>query len=59
MDRQRFVQRLVERGAVVAELLPQCLLGLSTGEVSRRRVGALPLLLRTRRGAVRSREDPT
>jgi hypothetical protein len=37
---------------MVAELLPQHLLGLGTGEVSRRNVGALPLLLRVRRGAV-------
>jgi hypothetical protein len=42
---------------MVTELLPQRLLGLGTGEVSRRRVGALPLLLRARRGAVQSRED--
>jgi hypothetical protein len=58
MDPQRFIQRPVERGVVVTELLPQSLLGLGTGEVSRWRVGALSLLLRTRRGAVRSREDP-
>jgi hypothetical protein len=58
VDPHRFVQCPVERGVVVAELLPQCLLGLGTGEVSRRRVGALPLLLRTRRGAVPSRENP-
>jgi hypothetical protein len=47
VDPQRFVQRPVERGAVVAELLPQCLLSLGTSEVSR-----------TRSGAVRSRENP-
>jgi hypothetical protein len=58
MDPQRFIQRPVERGVVVAELLPQSLLGLGTSEVSRWRVGALPLLLRTRCGAVQSREDP-
>jgi hypothetical protein len=39
---------------MVAELLPQRLLGLGTGEVSRRHVDALPLLLRMRREAVRS-----
>jgi hypothetical protein len=58
MDPQRFVQRSVERSAMVAELLPQRLLGLSAGEVGRRRVATLPLLLRTRRGAVRSRDNP-
>jgi hypothetical protein len=42
---------------MVAELLPQRLLGLATGEVSRRRVGAFLLLLRACHGAVRSRED--
>jgi hypothetical protein len=57
MDPQRFVQRPVERGAMVAELLPQHPLGLGTGEVSRRRDDTLPLLLRARRGAIRSRED--
>jgi hypothetical protein len=40
---------------MVAELLQQRLLGLGTGKVSRWRVGAL--LLRARRGTVRSRED--
>jgi hypothetical protein len=44
---------------MVTELLPQRPLGLVTGEVSRRRVGALPLLLRARCGTVRSREDRT
>jgi hypothetical protein len=58
MDPQRFVQRSVERSVVVAKLLPQCLLGLGTDEVGRRRVGVLPLRLRTRRGAIRSRENP-
>jgi hypothetical protein len=57
MDPQRFIQRPVELGIMVAELLPQRLLSLGTGEVSRRRVGALPLLLRARHDAVRSRED--
>jgi hypothetical protein len=42
---------------MVAELLPQCLLGLGTGKMSRRRVDAFSLLLRARRSAVRSRED--
>jgi hypothetical protein len=45
MDPQRFIQRPVERGAMVAKLLPRRLLGLGTSEVSRRRVGAFPLLL--------------
>jgi hypothetical protein len=58
MDPQRFIQRLVEPGTMVTELLPQCLLSLGTGEVSRRRVGALPPLLRTCHGAIRSRENP-
>jgi hypothetical protein len=57
MDPQRFVQCPVERSAMLAKLLPQRLLGLGTGEVSRRRVSALPLLLRGRRGAVQSKED--
>jgi hypothetical protein len=39
---------------MVAELLPQRLLSLGTGEVSRRRVDALPLLLRMRNGAAQS-----
>jgi hypothetical protein len=54
VDPQRLVQRPVERGAVVAEVLPQCLLGLGIGEVGRWRDGAFPLLLRARRGAIRS-----
>jgi hypothetical protein len=37
---------------MVVEFLLQCLLGLGTGEVGRRRVDAFPLLLRMRRGAV-------
>jgi hypothetical protein len=57
VDPQRLIQRLVERGAVVAEFLPQCLLGLGIGEVGRRRDGAFPLLLRARRDAIRSWED--
>jgi hypothetical protein len=42
---------------MVEKLLPQHLLSLGTGKVSQRHVGALPLLLRARRGAIRSRED--
>jgi hypothetical protein len=41
MDSQRLVQRPVERGAVIAELLPQLLLHLSVSEVGRRRIDAL------------------
>jgi hypothetical protein len=37
---------------MVAEFLPQRLFRLGIGEVSRWRVDAFPLLLRTRRGAV-------
>jgi hypothetical protein len=39
---------------MVAELLPQRLLGLGTSEVSRRRVNAFPLRLWMRRGVARS-----
>jgi hypothetical protein len=46
VDPQRLVQRIVERGAVVSELLPQRLLGLGIVEVGRRRAGVLPPLLR-------------
>jgi hypothetical protein len=56
MDPQRLVQRLVERGAVIAELLPQLLLRLSLGEVGRWRIDALPLPLRARCGTTRGRE---
>jgi hypothetical protein len=42
---------------VVAEFLPQHLLGLRIEEVDRRRDDAFPLLLRARRGAIRSWED--
>jgi hypothetical protein len=59
MDPQRFVQCPVERSAVVAKLLPQCLLGLGAGEVGRWRVAALPLRLRMRRGAVQCWDNPT
>jgi hypothetical protein len=37
--------RVVERGAVVSELLPQRLLGLGLVEMGRRRAGVTPLLL--------------
>jgi hypothetical protein len=42
---------------MVAEFLPQRLLGLGIGEVGRWRVDAFPLLLWVRRGAVRSWKD--
>jgi hypothetical protein len=45
VDPQRLVQCPVERGTVVAELLPQLLLGLSIGEVGRQRDGMFPSLL--------------
>jgi hypothetical protein len=54
MNPQRLVQRSVERSAVVAELLPQLLLGLGLDEVGRRCAGVLPLLLRMRCGVTRS-----
>jgi hypothetical protein len=57
VDPQRLVQRPVERGAVVAEFLPQRLLGLGIGKVGRQRDDALPLLLQVRRSAIRSWED--
>jgi hypothetical protein len=41
---------------VVAELLPQLLLGLSLGEVGRWRVDAFPLPLRARRRTTRGRK---
>jgi hypothetical protein len=56
MDPQRLVQRLVERGAVVMELLPQLLLRLSVGEVGRRHIDALMSPLRARRRITRGRE---
>jgi hypothetical protein len=56
VDPQRLVQRVVERGAVVAELLPQRLLGLRLAEVGWRYTGVLPLLLRTRHDAIWSGE---
>jgi hypothetical protein len=51
MDPQHLVQRSFERGVVVTEFLPQCLLSLGFGEMGQRRIDALLLLLRTRRGA--------
>jgi hypothetical protein len=51
VDPRRLVQRLVERSAVIAELLPQPLLRLGLDEVGRRRADMLPLLLRRRRGS--------
>jgi hypothetical protein len=62
VDPQRLGQRIVDRDAVVMELLPQRLLGLGLIEVGRRRVRtALPLLwvcngdVRDRRCGVRRR----
>jgi hypothetical protein len=52
VDPQRLVQRPVERGVMVAALLPQLLLGLGICEVGRWRDGAFPLLLRARCGAI-------
>jgi hypothetical protein len=48
VDPQRLVQRPVERGAVVAELLPEPLLRLSLNEVGRRGVDILSPLLQAR-----------
>jgi hypothetical protein len=56
MDPQCLLQHVVERGALVAELLPQRLLGLGLVKVGRRRAGELPLLLRARHGAIRGGE---
>jgi hypothetical protein len=50
VDPQRLVQRIVERGTMVMELLPQRLLGLGLIEVGRQCTGVLPLLLRARDG---------
>jgi hypothetical protein len=41
MDPKRLVQRSVERGAVIAELLPQLLLLLGVGKVGGRLVDTL------------------
>jgi hypothetical protein len=53
VDAQRLVQRSVERGAVIAELLPQLLLLLGVGEVEGRLVDAL---LARGRGPAREEE---
>jgi hypothetical protein len=53
VDPQRLIQRVVERGAMVTELLPQRLLGLGLVEVGRRRADVVPLLLRARCRAIR------
>jgi hypothetical protein len=52
MDPQRLVQRIVERGAVVSEFLPQRLLGLGLVKVGRQRAGVTPLLLWAHDGSV-------
>jgi hypothetical protein len=51
VDPQRLVQCPVERGAVVAELLPEPLLRLSIDEAGRRGVGILSPLLQARCGS--------
>jgi hypothetical protein len=57
MDPQRLVQRSIERGAVITELLPQLLLRLSLGEMGGgRRVDALPLPLRAHYRTTRGQE---
>jgi hypothetical protein len=58
VDPQRLVQRPVERGAVVTELLPEPLLRLGLDEVGRRGVDMLPLLLQARRGSSARRRGP-
>jgi hypothetical protein len=50
VDLQRLVQRSVERGTMVAKLLPKPLLCLSIDEVGRRGVGILSPLLEARCG---------
>jgi hypothetical protein len=40
VDPQRLSQRIVNRGAVVPKVLPQCLLDLGLVEMGRRRTGA-------------------
>jgi hypothetical protein len=45
VDPQRLIQRIVERGVVVSEFLPQRLLGLGVVEVGWRRADVTPLLL--------------
>jgi hypothetical protein len=58
MDPQRLVQRPVERGAVVTELLPEPLLRLGLDEVGRWGVGMLPLLLQAPCGSSARRRGP-
>jgi hypothetical protein len=58
MDPQRLVQRPIERGAVVAELLPKPLLRLSIDLVGRRGVGPLLPLLQVRCGSGAQRRGP-
>jgi hypothetical protein len=58
VDPQRLVQRPVERGAVVTELLPEPLLRLSLKEVGRRGVGILPPPSRCAAGPARDDEAP-
>jgi hypothetical protein len=58
VDPQRLIQRPVERGTVVAKLLPEPLLRLSLDEVGRRGVGVLPLQLQARRGSNARRRGP-
>jgi hypothetical protein len=59
VDPQRLAQCLVERGAVVTELLPEPLLRLGLDEVSRRAVGMLTLLLQAHRGSSARRRGPS
>jgi hypothetical protein len=56
VDPQHLIQRVVEQGTVVAELLLQCLLSLRLAEVGRWRAGVLQLMLRTCHGAIWSGE---
>jgi hypothetical protein len=51
VDPQRLVQRLVERGTVVTELLPEPLLCLGIDEMGRRGVGIILPLLQARCGS--------
>jgi hypothetical protein len=58
VDPQRLVQRPVERGDVVAKLLPEPLLRLSLDEVGWRGVDVLPLLLQACRGSSARKRGP-
>jgi hypothetical protein len=51
VDPQRLVQRPVERGALITELLLKTLLQLSLDEMGRRGVGILSPQLQARRGS--------